>query len=114
MYSLFLLQACDIEPAFDKNELNSWREPSVIKAKFEDQVLDKKVLARLAPCLAGLPDFFLVQHTKMGNIYLLYIKYTKCPQNILNSLKIDQMDMECTNIFNCITLQNLPKLGFLV
>jgi hypothetical protein len=34
-------------------------------------------------------------------------KKTKCPQNVLNGLKIDQ-----TAIFNCNTLQNLSKLRF--
>jgi hypothetical protein len=27
---------------------------------------------------------------------------------------MDQVSIKCTNIFHCKTLQNLPKLGFLV
>jgi hypothetical protein len=41
-------------------------------------------------------------------------KYTKWPYSISNGRKIDQMVIKYTNIFNCKTLQNLPKLGFLV
>jgi hypothetical protein len=35
--------------------------------------------------------FFLVQHTKTGNIYQITIKYTKWPPNIPTGRKIDQM-----------------------
>jgi hypothetical protein len=44
-------------------------------------------------------------------------KYTKWPQNLQNipkDCKIDPMAIKYTNIFHCKTLQNLPKLGFLV
>jgi hypothetical protein len=49
-------------------------------------------------------------------------QYTKWPQNIQNGHTIgipnvriiDQMATKYTNIFHCKTLQNLPKLGFLV
>jgi hypothetical protein len=33
---------------------------------------------------------------------------------IPNGIRIDQMALKCTNIFDFKTLQNLPKLGFLV
>jgi hypothetical protein len=44
------------------------------------------------------------------------IKYTKCPQNIPNGNKIDPKAIKYlyTNIYICMTLQNLFKLGFLV
>jgi hypothetical protein len=38
----------------------------------------------------------------------------KWPQNIPNGCKIDEMSIKFTNIFYCKTLQNLPKLEFLV
>jgi hypothetical protein len=44
-------------------------------------------------------------------------KYTKLPQNIPNDYKMNQMAAICTkytDIFHCKSLQNLPKLGFLV
>jgi hypothetical protein len=40
--------------------------------------------------------------------------YTKRPQNIPNSYKVDKLSINYTNFFHCKTLQNLPKLGFLV
>jgi hypothetical protein len=46
-------------------------------------------------------------------IYQITRKYTKWLQNILNDRKIYQMITKCTDIFNCKTLQNLPKLVFL-
>jgi hypothetical protein len=85
--------------------------------------------------------FFLVQHTKKAkyilkrqniyqkgkiytkkakyipkrqNIYQITIKYTKWPQNKPYGRKIDQMVIKYTNIFHYNTLQNLPKLEFLV
>jgi hypothetical protein len=42
------------------------------------------------------------------------IKYSKLSQIIPNGGKIDQMAIKYTNIFHCKTLQNLPKLRFLV
>jgi hypothetical protein len=60
-------------------------------------------------------QIFLVQHTKMGkNIYQINMKYTKLLHNIPNSSKVDQTTVKITNIFLFKTLQNLPKLGFLV
>jgi hypothetical protein len=41
-------------------------------------------------------------------------EYTKWPYNISNGRKIGQMVRKYTKIFHCNTLQNLPKLGFLV
>jgi hypothetical protein len=38
------------------------------------------------------------------------MKYTKRATNYTK----DQMAMKCSSIFNCKTLQNLPRLGFLV
>jgi hypothetical protein len=40
----------------------------------------------------GLPDFFLVP--KREKIYQKTIEYTKYPQNIPNSRKIDQMKVK--------------------
>jgi hypothetical protein len=45
--------------------------------------------------------FFLAQHTKTGKPYQ-------------NDHKIDKMAIKLNNIFHCKTLQNLPKLAFLV
>jgi hypothetical protein len=47
----------------------------------------------------------------LGKTYQKTTKYTKCPQNISIGRKIDRMSINYTNIK---TLQNLPKLGFLV
>jgi hypothetical protein len=55
-----------------------------------------------------------VQHAKTGTNIPNNLKYTKWPQNISNYRKIDQLIIEYTNIFHFKTLQNLPKLGFLV
>jgi hypothetical protein len=41
-------------------------------------------------------------------------KCTKWPYNIIIVRKIDHIDIKCTNIFHRKTLQNLPKLVFLV
>jgi hypothetical protein len=56
--------------------------------------------------------FFFLQHTKTGKIYQITTKYTKCPQSVPNTCKIDQMSIKYTNIFLCKTLQKLPKFGF--
>jgi hypothetical protein len=59
--------------------------------------------------------FFLVQYTKTGKKYQITRIYTKRPQNIPNGRKIDEMAIKYTNIFfHCKSLQNLPKLIFLV
>jgi hypothetical protein len=50
----------------------------------------------------------------MGKKYQMTTKYTKWPKNIFNGRKIDQMDLKYAKIFHCTTLQNVPKLGFLV
>jgi hypothetical protein len=55
--------------------------------------------------------FFLVQNTKTGkNIP----NYHKIYQSVSNGRKIDQMVIKYTKIAHSKTLQNLPKLGFLV
>jgi hypothetical protein len=63
---------------------------------------------------AGLPDFSWYNIPKRGKIYQMTTKYTKWPKNVSNGRNIDQMDIKYTNIFHYKTLQNLPKLGFLV
>jgi hypothetical protein len=58
----------------------------------------------------GLPrgcQIFLGTTTKMGG------KYIKLPQNVPNGFKIYKT-IKYTNIFHYKTLQNLPKIGFLV
>jgi hypothetical protein len=42
------------------------------------------------------------------------MKYTKWPQTIPNGNKIYQMPTKYTNLLNYKSLQNLPKLWFLV
>jgi hypothetical protein len=62
----------------------------------------------------GLPDFLWTAYRNVKNIPNYTDKYTKWPQNIIsNGGKIGRMAIKCT-IFHCKTLQNLPKLGFLV
>jgi hypothetical protein len=62
-----------------------------------------------------LPDFPWYNIPNWGKIYQITIKYSKRPQNITYGLKIDQMNINIpTNIGNYNTLENLPKLGFLV
>jgi hypothetical protein len=51
--------------------------------------------------------FFLMQHTKTGKRYQMVIK-------VPNGRKIDQKGIKYTIIFHFKTLQNIPKLGFLV
>jgi hypothetical protein len=63
---------------------------------------------------AGLPNFSRYKIPKRGKIYQMITKCTKLPQKIPNGRKIDQTAKKYTNIFNCKTLHNLPKLGFLV
>jgi hypothetical protein len=50
---------------------------------------------------ASIARCFLIQHTKTGKI-------------ILNNLEIYQVATKYSDIFNCKTFLNLPKLGFLV
>jgi hypothetical protein len=57
----------------------------------------------------------------IGPIYQNGENYTKLPQNIANghkifpmAVKIDQMVINCAKIFHSKTVQNLPKLVFLV
>jgi hypothetical protein len=50
----------------------------------------------------------LAQHTKTGENIL------KWPQNSPNGHKVYQMVVKYTNIVHCKTLQNWPKLGFLL
>jgi hypothetical protein len=58
--------------------------------------------------------FFLVENTKTGKNIPNYHIITKWPQNISDGRKIDQIVIKYTKIFHSKTLQNLPKLGFLV
>jgi hypothetical protein len=74
--------------------------------------------------------FYLVQHAKTEKLYQITIKYTKWPQiytewpqigiyqmatNVYQmATNIYQTAVKYTNVFHCKTLQNLPKLGFLV
>jgi hypothetical protein len=78
--------------------------------------LDLGVLDRLRVQreLSRVARFFLLQLTKMGKIYQITRKNTKCQQNMANRRKIYQMGMKYTNIFLCKILQNLPKFEFLV
>jgi hypothetical protein len=62
----------------------------------------------------GLPDFSWSKIPKQGKKYQITTKYTKWPLDISNGRKIDQMVIKYTKIFHSKTLQNLPKLGFLV
>jgi hypothetical protein len=48
--------------------------------------------------LAGLPDGFLLQHTKAGNYIPKYHKITKWPENIPNCLRIFQMARKYTKL----------------
>jgi hypothetical protein len=63
--------------------------------------------ASIFPGYTGLPDFPLYKHTKPGKNNQITIKYTKWPQNIPNGRNY-------TRIVHYKTLENLPKLGFLV
>jgi hypothetical protein len=65
-------------------------------------------------CLPGLPDFSWYNIPNRGKIYQITLKYLKWPQHIPNGRKIDHTTIKYTNIFHRKTLQNLPKLGFLV
>jgi hypothetical protein len=58
--------------------------------------------------------FSLYNIPKRRKIYQITIKYTKWPQDIPNGHKIDRLASKYNNIIYCKTLQNLPKLGFLV
>jgi hypothetical protein len=62
----------------------------------------------------GVARFLLVQYTNTEKIYQITTKYTKCPKSISNGYKIDQMSVKYDNIFHCKSLQNSPKLLFLV
>jgi hypothetical protein len=64
----------------------------------------------LLPVSTRVARFFLVQCTKMGKTYQITTKYTKCPWNIPNGCKMDQMSTKYNNIFK--PLPNLAKLGF--
>jgi hypothetical protein len=62
---------------------------------------------------SGLPDSSWYNIPKWVKIYQMTIEYTDWPYNIPNCREIDQMGIKYFNIFQCKTLQNLPKLGFL-
>jgi hypothetical protein len=47
-------------------------------------------------------------------IYQIATEYTKLPQNVPYGRKIDQTAMKYAIIVNYKTLENLPKLGYLV
>jgi hypothetical protein len=59
-------------------------------------------------------QIFLGTTHQNGQMYQKGGKYTKWPYNMPIGRKIDQIAIKYTNIFHCETLQNLPKLGFLV
>jgi hypothetical protein len=63
---------------------------------------------------SGLPDFFLIKHTKTGINIPIGHKIYQITIKIPNGHKIDKMAENYTYIFHCKTLPNLPKLGFLV
>jgi hypothetical protein len=65
-------------------------------------------------CMTRVARYFYPIIPKLGKIYQMTIKYTKVPQDIPNDRKIDQMAIKYTNIFHSKTLQNFPKLVFLV
>jgi hypothetical protein len=62
----------------------------------------------------GCQIFLGSTYKKGEKMYQLAIKYTKLSQNILDIRKMGLMVIKYTNIFHYKTLQNLPKLGFLV
>jgi hypothetical protein len=53
----------------------------------------------------GLPDFSLVQHTKIGPIYQMTTKYTKEPLNLPNDRKIYQRAL----IYICVPAFSIPR-----
>jgi hypothetical protein len=61
-------------------------------------------------------QIFLCTRYQNGKMYTyqIIINVSKWPQNIPYGRKTDQIVIKYTNIFHCKTLQNLPKLGFLV
>jgi hypothetical protein len=64
---------------------------------------------------AGLPDFFDTIHIPKREKYTkINTKCTEWSYNMRIDSKINQMGIKFTNTFHCKTLQNLPKLGFLV
>jgi hypothetical protein len=63
---------------------------------------------------SGLPDFSWYSTPKRGKYTKMTTKCKKLPQNIRNGSKIDQISIKFTHTFRCKTLQNLPKLVFLV
>jgi hypothetical protein len=66
-------------------------------------------------CLSGFARFFSLQHTKMEKSRPNNQEINQVSINMANVRKyIYQMDIKCTSIFYCKTLQNLPKFGFLV
>jgi hypothetical protein len=69
---------------------------------------------QLAKKQIRIARFFLVQHKKTGEMTKMTIKYTKRPQNIPNGRKKDLMAIKYINNVHYKTLENLPKLGFLV
>jgi hypothetical protein len=107
-------------------------------------VLQHKILSYILTTTLAcrVARFFLVKYTKTGTIYQMTTKFNKMKFNIPNGLKenwpnilkidqmgenipnnhnlfemdstCDQMAIKYTNIFHCKTLQNLPKLVFLV
>jgi hypothetical protein len=57
--------------------------------------------------------FFLVKHTKTGEMYQMTTKSTKCPLNNPTSRRILQMDIiNYTNIFYSKALLDIPKSFF--
>jgi hypothetical protein len=62
----------------------------------------------------GLPDFSWLNIPKTLKSIPNYHKITKWLWNIPNVQNVFHMRTKYTNIFPCMALQNLPKLGILV
>jgi hypothetical protein len=72
-------------------------------------------LTALYLCRHQVCQIFLGTTYKIGkNINLITTKCTKWLWNVPNGRKLYQMLIKHTNIFNRNSLQNLPKLGFLI
>jgi hypothetical protein len=68
--------------------------------------------------LAGLPDFSWYKIPKREKIYQIttsYIYQMSIKYNYIKTVKWTKCPyIKYTNIFHCMTLQNLPKFGFLI
>jgi hypothetical protein len=68
-----------------------------------------KVASTVGALFDRVARFYCCKIPKQGKIYQMTRKYFKCPQNIPNGHKIEQMALKYTNIFRCKTHQNLFK-----